>query len=1726
MSSTIDNRVVEMSFDNKNFETNVKQSLGTIDKLNHSLKMTEQTNAFETIDKSARKLNLNGIAEAVDTVASRFSILGMIGMSVLQNLTNKAVDAGLRMASALSFDQIAAGWNKYAEKTSSVQTIMAATSSTWEEEAKNIGFAGSQMEYVEGQLEKLNWFTDETSYNFTDMVNNIGKFTSNGVALNNSVTAMQGIATWAAISGQNAQKASQAMYNISQAMGTGAMKVIDWKSIENANMATREFKEAALQAAEATGTLKKDLKATKKTGEDVWVTNVKGAKKATVTVNGFRDSLQKGWFTADVMMKVFEQYGGAADALYELSDAANYAFTTSEILDYVDAYQNGSKTIEQVSKETGIDIETLSKNFDYLTSEVGKFGLKTFKAAQEAKTFAEAIDATKDAVSTAWLRIFQDLFGNYEEAKTIWTGLANYLYEVFVTPLNTAHTILQEWKKEGGWAALFEEETGAFWRLGASLKEIVQPAKDAWAAIFPNTVNEEGGANVEWWTSKLLGLSNAINILVDRMKPSEKTAERMQRIFQGLFAIVDMGRNFFNALGRVLKEYLYPVFSRLFDKAFEGSATLGDLLVKLRDYTSENDTFYNALKKVAEIIKTGFEKAGDIIGKLHDKILDLTGIDLHVPTFEELANAWDKIKHAGETLKGVLEDLKTVWDNFLAGFKGEGQIVVIDENSEKLNKISTIFYKLGGAIGFLSDKLKLLGSAFSDKAKDIFNGKGINIGNVLKIAASITIFKKVFDFTKARFELKGIWKSIKDTFKGIPEVLEGVTGAFDAFKNNTNALAIKNLAIGIGILTASLIALSFVDGEKLAQSLGAISVVIAELVGAMAIMSTVLGGPIGGLLKASALKKTATALMEVGAAVLLFAVGIRIIGSLSPEQMSTGLTVLTEALIALGAAVFVLDKIGVKRIEGIGLSMITMAGALLIMAKAIEKMGSLKFETIAKGFIGVAASLLLLVAALAIMTKLGVTKIAGVGVAMAGMSAAMLVMAIAIERMAAIPKEEFISGILRVAAALGVLVIALTAMSGNNCLSGAAAILIVSVALLALQVALIKIGEMDGEAIAKALIAITVSLFAICGALALCESSIGGAASILIIAIALNALVPVIQSLGAMPFADVVTGLVALAGALGIVVLAGNLAQGAIGGLLALSAAMIAISLGIAIFVPSFEKLAALSWEQIAQGLTALAGAMAILVLSAAAAGALAPGFMVLSVAMIALGAASILVGAGMGLAVSAIERLCEIKNIEAVGSSMIDLGAGLGAIGVGGVAALLGVPGLMAVRDVISSMAKPCQTLSQTLPTTIDNLIRLSEVKKAIEGYKEVSSGLKEIGKAFKEFGKSTEDILSASVALAAVAPLLMMISTSCETMGVSMTQFNIAIKQIISIGDFFNQALLKITVGITSLTVALASMKNTGAVETLDKTATTMGTFANSASKLADGLGSSVSSMMTFVTLKEQLDAAIPGVKKQVTQLLNSVLSTIKQQNPNFKQAGITLMNQFGLGLESAKNTVISNAKNVASAAVEALRSKRNEAYNAGSYFAQGFADGIKSKKGSVESAAESIASAASAQIRHAAEIMSPSRVTMRLGAYFTQGFAIGIERAGKDVEQSTNDMLNGVFNVAQVLSDRIREKLEEESSPVITPVIDTSMIEAGTSRMSSYFGRMTIPTTMRRVGLAGSAFADASTIQNGSQESISSTNNYFTQNNYSPKSLSRIDIYRQTKNLFSAEKGAVKN
>ena len=397
MSRTVDTRTVEMRFDNKNFESNVKQSMSTLDKLKQKLKMDGASKGLKEIEKSSKKLEFKDLDRSIDNVGKKFSALETIATGVFLKIGMNVADVGAKIIKSFTVDQISSGWNRLANKTSSIQVIM----SSLKDDASKFTDEISKMKYVEKWMEKISWFSDETSFDLPALTNGIGKLTSKAVGLEDAVTAVEGMSLWAASAGQNAQTAARMYDQLSQAVGRGYMSTQDWMSVESAQMDITEFKELAIAIAE----------------------EKKIIKQGEVTVTNFRNTLSKKWFTKDVQIEAYKRYGEAVDYVIqkqkELADAG------------ID--KNASEILTMLEESNDPIADTLA--------------FKALKRGQEAKTFAESIEATNTAVASAWMNIFETITGNYLEQRKLWTDLSNDLYHIFVDPLNDITEIMSIWNR-------------------------------------------------------------------------------------------------------------------------------------------------------------------------------------------------------------------------------------------------------------------------------------------------------------------------------------------------------------------------------------------------------------------------------------------------------------------------------------------------------------------------------------------------------------------------------------------------------------------------------------------------------------------------------------------------------------------------------------------------------------------------------------------------------------------------------------------------------------------------------------------------------------------------------------------------------------------------------------------------------------------------------------------------------------------------------------------------------------------------------------------------------------------------------------------------------------------------------------------------------------------------------------------------------------------------------
>ena len=675
MSREVDERVVAMYFDNKDFEKNAQTTIDTLSQLREGMDLEEAAKGFDTLKTAANKLELDKVDRKASALKSTLSGLGSvaskafdIGTAPLTSITNLfntiksyttqmlGFDVGGKIASTiensvrqLTIEPVSAGWSEYELKMDSIKTIMSGS--------------GESLDVVKAKLEELNQYADKTVYSFSDMTSNIGKFTNNGVKLDDATAAMKGIANAAADAGQGANEASRAMYNISQALGVGSMKLVDWKSLENANIATTKLKDTFLQVGAAMGNLKKytdkdgkihyfdkdtkvDAKKVSKLAGSELEAYLTGLQKKTknkaeeITAENFRESLKSDWLDKDAMLRTFQIYGG--DDL-DIDTLQSWGFSEEEAI------------------------------------ELQKIGQEAAKAATEVRTFSKMWDALKEAAQSGWAQSMEYVFGDMEEATKLWTDLNETISGVLNKNADDRNNALLAWrgmfKDENGELHKIDEEADEYWMMNP---EKIQEAEDGRETLINSfktligVIGDLGSVAGEAWTSvfgkldgkKLLDITHKFRDFVDGIRAwldeSDESGSRLDKIkrgLTGLFSVLKTIVNFvkigFNLVSRLVK----PVANVLTDLF----ASLGDFFTGMGELSP--DEVFVKLGAGIEILWT----------KL--KSLFSVGEDGTTPISTWLSNLWTDLKRvvrewANENgLGGTLDAVKSVWSS-ITGWQG------------------------------------------------------------------------------------------------------------------------------------------------------------------------------------------------------------------------------------------------------------------------------------------------------------------------------------------------------------------------------------------------------------------------------------------------------------------------------------------------------------------------------------------------------------------------------------------------------------------------------------------------------------------------------------------------------------------------------------------------------------------------------------------------------------------------------------------------------------------------------------------------------------------------------------------------------------------------------------------------------------------------------------------------------------------------------------------------
>ena len=1176
-SGYVDERIVEMQIDNRQFISGAEKTMSVLDKLKKSLSFKDAGDGFSDLQRSADKVDFSGMATAVENISSRFTTLGLVGMRVIQNLTDSVAQFVTSTVKGLTIGPISEGFSKYEEIARYTSTIMGATRSEmsadgfWGTE-KGSGKFANQLDYVKRGLETLTWYADETSAAMTDMVANVSKFTNSGVKFEKAVVEMMGVTNWGYQAGASKAEQARAMYNLSQAIAAGSVKLMDWRSIENANMATIEFKETVLEAAAAEGTLKRSVD---KSGKAVYKT----LKGTVVNAQNFAQTLSEGWFSGTVLEKTLIKYGEYSrrlDAVITDTGMGKYGIGAAEVIEWSDAIAEGTKSVEDwhtelVEKMGGAapTIKQLTDSLELLNDKEMELGKRAFLAGQEYKTFADAIDATKDAVSSGWMRTFELIIGDAEEAKKVWSAVGEELLNIFGSGSSTRNAILSFWKNPKtfdtpAYQSLVsgrESLLKAFTNLYEGLKTYIEPIINAFKNVF-TFFNEN---NIENSAVKLINLTHRFELWTEKIKLSKGAMEGMQVVFKKLFELIKKVSSAFSPLFKILGRVVARIkqFVEIFFTSFRlGAFNQNFFKRSLSIMFAQIRTDVNRAKEAVLSFISGFQRipaVSKVLDKLDELFLKFTkrfSKDGEGTTFRNWVKSFrlptEMIK-SWTNLQGIWEKLRTGFDRFKNAFIS----------------VKNVFSNVLGFIKKAFDKIK-------EWFSNLFSGDGIGISNLLKILGGILVFFKgknliggVTEFFKSLNPIKNALNSFSEFFDGAGEALENFTK-----QNPTKDL--KTVAIAIGILTASIVVLASVDADKVGKALLVLGAAMAELIGA-----------IGGLtlISGKKSKNISKGLINLAASVLILSFAFKVLDGLSVESMMNSLGVIFGLLAIL---VVFLEAINLLNIKPKAIKGITsLAVAMLIFSGVIYILGKMKYDTLVQGLKGLAIALLVVSAAMVILSKFGGAKALAAGAGMVLLATSLIILAGAIALFSRIDPEKMAYGLLGMAAALVVIAIAVALLPASLPIV-AAGMLIMVVAVTLLMAVLAALTLLDPQKLFMSLIVVAGAMVILAAASALMQGCLVGALALLAASVALVIAAAglivfalALRMLVNLPFEDLFTGLVLIG--TGLVVLAVGLALMTVGIIGAV--ALIAAAGGLIALAFALNMLTGLDLPAIAGGL-------------------------------------------------------------------------------------------------------------------------------------------------------------------------------------------------------------------------------------------------------------------------------------------------------------------------------------------------------------------------------------------------------------------------------------------------------------------------------------------------------------------------------------------------------------
>lgn len=1069
--ASIDKRIVEMKFDNAAFERGVSSTLSTLDRLKQKLNFSGAAKGLDELGRAGKNVNLSGMGAGVDSLTAKFSALQVAGLAALGTIVARATSAGTQLVKSLTLDPILQGFSEYELKMGSIQTILA-----------NTQRHGTELSTVNRELDLLNEYADKTIYNFAEMTKNASLFTNSGMKIEDATTVIKGFSNAAAASGTSAEGAAGAAYQLSQALNTGTIRLMDWKSLQNVGMGGKNMQEGIIQVAQAMGTFNE---------------NTTTAEAASANFNG---SLETMWLSADVM-----------------------------------------STYLKIMSNDMTEAEMAALGLDAAAVQALKAQANTaLEAATKVRTLTGLMGTLKEAVASGWTESFEMIFGNFTEATELFTGINDVIGGMLAKSAEGRNKMLADWKEMGGREALIRSVQNAF----TGLMGVLKPIRDAFRDVFPAMTGERlfkltrslesltakmrvGGETAENLKSTFSGIFSVFKIVLDVVGGVVKT-------FLSLFMTVGEGAGGFLALTGLIGDFVTNIqkflsYTGLIDKFFAVLlsplillkpliALVSDLVTAFADLASGDISSFTAQFKEA------FGSLGQSLGEVREKITGLIGnlggsfemlgqyfsvmagrasasgnavVAVFAGAFAAISGFISRfVTDARGTIADLVETFRSAAEggqNFFAALGGaglSGLMSLIDNLSERFNSLksnmdfSGVFSQFNsgattvstGGVAVLSGSFNVI-STILGGIKSLFSGISGSLGPFLSELGAFftTLVKKIREYISSLdmqdavallntgffiamyIALRRFLSSLKDIADNFGRMIDSITGIFDqltstlkTMQTNIRANIILKIAIAVGILVAAVYALSKIDANALKQGLIALAAIFVQIGIMLAVLTRY---------NPASFTSAAFGMIAMATAIRILASAIGALGEMDPKVLLQGGIALGVIMAALAGMSMILN--GVKGLFVAAAGLLILAAAMTAMAAAIALYAAIPFDVLEKGILAMGAALLVLGVAMQAFPKGMVLKAAGITI----LAGAMVILTGALAVLGNLSLDTLAKGIIAMAAALAILVVAAYAMTGS--LAGAAAMLVMAGALAILVPALALLGALPMETIIK-----------------------------------------------------------------------------------------------------------------------------------------------------------------------------------------------------------------------------------------------------------------------------------------------------------------------------------------------------------------------------------------------------------------------------------------------------------------------------------------------------------------------------------------------------------------------------------------------------------------------------------------------------------------------------------